>query len=72
MPQFLDRLPETRRPLLWLSLLCLLLWLPGFFTLPPFSSIEFHTASLFFDFSISSFSRYGFLPEKLPDSVLWV
>lgn len=30
----LDRLPETRRPLSWLALLCLLLWLPGFFTLP--------------------------------------
>ncbi|MFT8245846.1 ArnT family glycosyltransferase [Roseomonas sp. BN140053] len=34
-PQLLDRLPETRRPRLLLSLLCLLLWLPGFFTLPP-------------------------------------
>lgn len=32
---FLDGLPETRRPHLWLVLLCLLLWLPGFFTLPP-------------------------------------
>lgn len=32
---FLDRLPETRRPYLWLALLCLLLWLPGFFTMPP-------------------------------------
>ncbi|MBU8546399.1 MULTISPECIES: ArnT family glycosyltransferase [Roseomonadaceae] len=31
---FLDRLPETRRPLPWLALLCLLLWLPGFFALP--------------------------------------
>jgi 4-amino-4-deoxy-L-arabinose transferase-like glycosyltransferase len=31
----LDRLPETRWPRLCLSLLCLLLWLPGFFTLPP-------------------------------------
>jgi hypothetical protein len=31
----LDRLPETRRPALWLAVLCLLLWLPGFFTLPP-------------------------------------
>jgi 4-amino-4-deoxy-L-arabinose transferase-like glycosyltransferase len=31
---FLDRLPETRRPLPWLALLCLLLWLPGFFTIP--------------------------------------
>ncbi len=31
---FLDRLPETRRPHLWLVALCLLLWLPGFFTLP--------------------------------------
>jgi hypothetical protein len=31
----LDRLPETRRPLLWLALLCALLWAPGFFTLPP-------------------------------------
>jgi 4-amino-4-deoxy-L-arabinose transferase-like glycosyltransferase len=31
----LDRLPETRRPRLWLSLLCLALWLPGLFTLPP-------------------------------------
>jgi 4-amino-4-deoxy-L-arabinose transferase-like glycosyltransferase len=31
----LDRLPETRRPRLWLAILCLLLWLPGFFTLPP-------------------------------------
>ena len=31
---FLDRLPETRRPRLLLSLLCLLLWLPGFFALP--------------------------------------
>ncbi len=30
----LDRLPETRRPFLWLALLCALLWLPGFFTLP--------------------------------------
>ena len=32
---FLDRLPEARRPLPWLALLCLLLWLPGFFSLPP-------------------------------------
>ena len=32
---FLDRLPETRRPHLWLVLLCLLFWLPGFFTIPP-------------------------------------
>jgi 4-amino-4-deoxy-L-arabinose transferase-like glycosyltransferase len=31
----LDRLPETRWPRLCLTLLCLLLWLPGFFTLPP-------------------------------------
>ena len=31
---FLDRLPETRRPATWLVLLCLLLWLPGFFTIP--------------------------------------
>ncbi len=31
---FLDRLPETRRPALWLVALCLLLWLPGFFTIP--------------------------------------
>jgi len=32
---FLDRLPETRRPAFWLVALCLLLWLPGFFTIPP-------------------------------------
>jgi hypothetical protein len=32
---FLDRLPETRRPAAWLAALCLLLWLPGFFTIPP-------------------------------------
>ena len=32
--EVLDRLPETRRPHLWLVLLCLALWLPGFFTLP--------------------------------------
>jgi len=31
----LDRLTETRRPRLLLTLLCLLLWLPGFFNLPP-------------------------------------
>ena len=31
---FLDRLPETRWPALWLAALCLLLWLPGFFTIP--------------------------------------
>lgn len=31
---FLDRLPETRRPGLWLAALCLVLWLPGFFTIP--------------------------------------
>lgn len=31
---FLDRLPETRRPAPWLIALCLLLWLPGFFTIP--------------------------------------
>jgi len=30
----LDRLPETRRPRLWLSLLCLLMWAPGLFVLP--------------------------------------
>jgi 4-amino-4-deoxy-L-arabinose transferase-like glycosyltransferase len=29
-----DRLPETRHPRLWLALLCLLLWLPGFFSIP--------------------------------------
>ena len=34
-PDLLDRLPETRRPHLWLVLLCLALWLPGFFTIPP-------------------------------------
>ncbi|WP_237216887.1 ArnT family glycosyltransferase [Falsiroseomonas oryziterrae] len=33
--EVLDRLPETRRPHLWLALLCLLLWIPGFFTIPP-------------------------------------
>jgi 4-amino-4-deoxy-L-arabinose transferase-like glycosyltransferase len=32
---FLDRLPETRRPGWRLALLCLLLWLPGFFSIPP-------------------------------------
>jgi 4-amino-4-deoxy-L-arabinose transferase-like glycosyltransferase len=32
---FLDQLPETRRPGWWLALLCLLLWLPGFFSIPP-------------------------------------
>lgn len=32
---FLDRLPETRRPVPWLVALSLLLWLPGFFTIPP-------------------------------------
>lgn len=32
---FLDTLPETRRPFLWLALLCLALWLPGFFSIPP-------------------------------------
>ncbi len=32
--EFLDRLPETRRAHLWLVLLCGLLWLPGFNTLP--------------------------------------
>ncbi len=31
---FLDNLPETRRPRLVLVLLCLALWLPGFFTIP--------------------------------------
>ena len=31
---WLDRLPETRRPRLVLSLLCLLLWAPGLFTIP--------------------------------------
>lgn len=34
-PYPLDRLIETRRPLAWLTLLCVLLWLPGFFALPP-------------------------------------
>jgi len=33
--RFLDTLPETRRPFLWLALLCLVLWLPGFFSIPP-------------------------------------
>ncbi|MFC4169499.1 ArnT family glycosyltransferase [Teichococcus aestuarii] len=31
----LDRLPEARWPRLWLSLLCLALWLPGLASLPP-------------------------------------
>ncbi|WP_338665179.1 phospholipid carrier-dependent glycosyltransferase [Pararoseomonas sp. SCSIO 73927] len=31
----LDRLPEVRRPRLLLSLLCLLMWAPGLFSLPP-------------------------------------
>ncbi|MBO1075218.1 glycosyltransferase family 39 protein [Roseomonas marmotae] len=35
MRDALDRLPETRWPRLCLTLLCLLLWLPGFFNLPP-------------------------------------
>jgi 4-amino-4-deoxy-L-arabinose transferase-like glycosyltransferase len=30
----LDRLPDTRRPRLWLVLLCLALWLPGFRSIP--------------------------------------
>jgi 4-amino-4-deoxy-L-arabinose transferase-like glycosyltransferase len=33
-PGALDRLRETRRPRLWLSLLCLLMWAPGLFSLP--------------------------------------
>jgi len=33
--EFLDSLPETRRPRLWLVLLCLALWLPGFLSIPP-------------------------------------
>lgn len=36
--RFIDNIPEAfleaRRPRLWLSLLCLLLWLPGFFNIP--------------------------------------
>jgi 4-amino-4-deoxy-L-arabinose transferase-like glycosyltransferase len=35
MPGLLDRLLDTRRPFLLLTTLCLLLWLPGFFTIPP-------------------------------------
>ena len=31
----MDRLLDTRRPRLLLMLFCVLLWLPGFFTLPP-------------------------------------
>lgn len=31
----LERLPEARWPRLWLSLLCLALWLPGLASLPP-------------------------------------
>lgn len=31
---FLDRLPDTRRPAPWLVMLCLCLWLPGFFSIP--------------------------------------
>ena len=31
----MDRLLDTRRPRLLLTLFCVLLWLPGFFTLPP-------------------------------------
>ncbi|MBB5695683.1 phospholipid carrier-dependent glycosyltransferase [Muricoccus pecuniae] len=34
-PSALDRLPEARRPRLLLSLLCLLMWVPGLFSLPP-------------------------------------
>jgi hypothetical protein len=41
-------------------------------TEPPFSRIEFQTASLFLLFVFRSSSRYGFLIEKEPDSVLWV
>lgn len=33
--QFFDRLLETRRPTAMLALFCVLLWLPGFFSLPP-------------------------------------
>jgi 4-amino-4-deoxy-L-arabinose transferase-like glycosyltransferase len=31
----IESLPDTRRPRLGLALICLLLWLPGFFTIPP-------------------------------------
>ena len=31
----MDRLLDTHRPRLLLTLFCVLLWLPGFFTLPP-------------------------------------
>ena len=34
LPPLLDALPEARRPRLLLAVLCLLLWLPGFFTIP--------------------------------------
>jgi 4-amino-4-deoxy-L-arabinose transferase-like glycosyltransferase len=33
--RFLDHLPDSRHPRLWLTLLCLLLWLPGFAVVPP-------------------------------------
>jgi 4-amino-4-deoxy-L-arabinose transferase-like glycosyltransferase len=35
MPGSIERLLSTRRPFLLLTVLCLLLWLPGFFNLPP-------------------------------------
>jgi len=35
LPPTLDRVLDTRRPRVLLALFCLLLWLPGFFTLPP-------------------------------------
>ncbi|MNG37672.1 hypothetical protein D3C84_1250940 [compost metagenome] len=41
-------------------------------TEPPRSRIEDQTVSAFLAFSARSFSRYGFLIEKLPDSVLCV
>ncbi len=31
----LDRPPDTPHPRLWLALFCVLLWLPGFFSIPP-------------------------------------
>jgi 4-amino-4-deoxy-L-arabinose transferase-like glycosyltransferase len=35
LARLIDRLADTRRQRLWLSLLCALLWLPGLFHLPP-------------------------------------
>jgi 4-amino-4-deoxy-L-arabinose transferase-like glycosyltransferase len=63
----LDRLPETRRPVTWLVLLCLLLWLPGLRAIPALDGGESQVALA----ARATIEAGGRVPAGLPHGLAW-